>query len=90
MWSRRRKKKKLASFGEDTSAALQLVLTTVRESSDAFPPLKGAVGGLLKVLELIEVCHVPVVWGMHRLTQFTIRKQKQTKKMRRDLDGDDH
>jgi hypothetical protein len=32
-----------------------LLLATLRESSDPCPPLKGVVGGLAKVLELIEV-----------------------------------
>ena len=41
---------------KDSLAAVQLLLATLRESSDPCPPLKGVVGGLAKVMELIEVC----------------------------------
>ena len=37
------------------SAAAKLLLRTVRESADAFPPLKSAAGGICFILENYEV-----------------------------------
>lgn len=36
-------------------SALKAILSTVKEVSDAFPPLKTATSGLLAILELIDV-----------------------------------
>ena len=35
--------------------ALKTALETVREASDAFPPLKTAMGGLVAVMNLVDV-----------------------------------
>ena len=50
-----RKRKKRRPIG-DTILGTQLLLTTLRDSSDVCPPLKSIVGGLCKILETIEVC----------------------------------
>ena len=39
-------------------ASAKMVVDVVKESSDVFPPLKSAVGGLAAVLKHYDVCHV--------------------------------
>ena len=51
-----RKRKKRKKNIEDTVDEAQLVLTALRDSSDFCPPLKSVVGGLCKILEIIQVC----------------------------------
>ena len=37
---------------------LKTTLRTIKETADVFPPLKSAVGGLLALIEMVEVCVV--------------------------------
>jgi len=46
---------------ETTVATAKLILRTVKESSDAFPPLKSVAGGLCAILENAEVWPVYVL-----------------------------
>ena len=41
------------------SDTAKLILRSVRDSADVFPPLKSVVGGLCFILENYEVCHLP-------------------------------
>ena len=49
----RRRAKKICGSIKKTG---RLVLEVAKESSDAFPPLKGFCGGLVKILEINDVC----------------------------------
>ena len=42
-------------LGSTISASAKLLLCTVRDSADAFPPLKSVAGGLCSILENFEV-----------------------------------
>jgi len=46
---------KLEHWGSTASAAAKLLLRGVKESADAFPPLKSVVGGLCFILDNCEV-----------------------------------
>jgi hypothetical protein len=46
------------------SASTKLLLRGVRDSADAFPPLKSVAGGLFFILENCEVC-LPVPYAIH-------------------------
>jgi len=46
--------KKNVKIAESLSEGARLALDVVHKSSDALPPLQGVVGGLLKVIELVE------------------------------------
>ena len=46
---------KLKQWGSTASATAKLLLRGVKESADAFPPLKSVVGGLCFILDNCEV-----------------------------------
>ena len=48
-------KNKFEQWGSTASATARLLLRGVKESADAFPPLKSVVGGLCFILDNCEV-----------------------------------
>jgi len=56
-----------SSWKSTTSAAVKLLLRGVRDSADAFPPLKSVAGGLSFILENCEVWPSPHILYPHRL-----------------------
>ena len=50
---------KSADWRSNVSATAKLLLCTVRDSADAFPPLKSVVGCLCSILENYEVRFTP-------------------------------
>ena len=47
---------------------LKDVLKTTHEISDIFPPLKTALTGLLKIMEVVDVCARPVLPFLYKLS----------------------
>jgi hypothetical protein len=57
-WKHKKRKKRKHPAGERVAVAHAL-LVPLHQSSDACPPLKSAVGGLIAIIEMIEVCSFP-------------------------------
>ena len=56
-----------SNWKSTASATAKLLLRGVRDSSDAFGPLKSVTGGLCFILENCEVCLPPLVCAVRRL-----------------------
>ena len=66
----------LEDASETSLAGIRLLLGILKESSDALPPLKATIGGLLALIDIYEVCGgVHVYLNKHRLISYSKRSR---------------